>query len=37
VVYGGALTLLFGPEWLAAFRRRRKSPGVPDRHGPPLP
>jgi putative peptidoglycan lipid II flippase len=37
VVYGGALTLLFGPEWLAAFRRRRKSPAVPDRHGPPLP
>jgi len=37
VVYGGALALLFGPEWLAAFRRRRKSPTVPDRNGPPLP
>ena len=37
VVYGGALALLFGPEWLAAFRRRRKSPAVPDRQGPPLP
>ncbi len=37
VVYGGALALLFGPEWLAAFRRRRKSPAVIDRNGPPLP
>jgi len=37
VVYGGALALLFGPEWLAAFRRRRKSPAVTDRNGPPLP
>jgi len=37
VVYGGALALLFGPEWLAAFRRRRKSPAVPDQQGPPLP
>ncbi|HYW60825.1 MAG TPA: lipid II flippase MurJ, partial [Xanthobacteraceae bacterium] len=26
LVYGGALALLFGPEWLAAFRRRRGSP-----------
>ncbi len=37
VVYGGALALLFGPEWLAAFRRRRKSPAATDRNGPPLP
>jgi putative peptidoglycan lipid II flippase len=37
MVYGGALALLFGSEWLAAFRRRRKSPAVPDRQGPPLP
>ena len=37
VVYGGALALLFGPEWLAAFRRRRKSPAMTDRNGPPLP
>ncbi len=37
VVYGGALALLFGPEWLAAFRRRRESPAVTDRNGPPLP
>ena len=37
VVYGGVLALLFGSEWLAAFRRRRKSPAVPDQQGPPLP
>jgi putative peptidoglycan lipid II flippase len=35
VVYGGALALLFGPEWLAAFRRRRKSSAVPDQREPP--
>jgi putative peptidoglycan lipid II flippase len=26
LVYGGALALLFGPEWLAIFRRRRGAP-----------
>ena len=25
LVYGGALALLFGREWLAAFRGRRRS------------
>jgi putative peptidoglycan lipid II flippase len=37
VVYGGALALLFGSEWLAAFRRRRRPPAVPDEQGSPLP
>ncbi|HEX4552688.1 MAG TPA: murein biosynthesis integral membrane protein MurJ [Xanthobacteraceae bacterium] len=37
LVYGGALALLFGPEWLAAFRRRRKPPPLPDEQGPLLP
>jgi len=37
VVYGGALALLFGPEWLAAFRRRRRPAAGPDEQGLPLP
>jgi putative peptidoglycan lipid II flippase len=38
VVYGGALALLFGREWLAAFRRRRGAPVAvtpPDAGAPP--
>jgi hypothetical protein len=27
LVYGGAVIALFGREWLAAFRRRKRSPG----------
>jgi putative peptidoglycan lipid II flippase len=29
LVYGGALALLFGREWLAAFRGRRRAPPAP--------
>ena len=39
LVYGGALALLFGREWLAAFRRQRKpsgsGPTPPDAGAPP--
>ena len=38
VVYGGALALLFGREWLTAFRRRRGAPVAvtpPDAGAPP--
>jgi putative peptidoglycan lipid II flippase len=38
VVYGGALALLFGREWLTAFRRRRAAPAAvtpPDAGAPP--
>mgnify|MGYP000207969935 CR=1 FL=1 len=27
LVYGGAVIALFGREWLAAFRRRKRPPG----------
>ena len=29
LVYGGAVIALFGREWLAAFRRRKRPPGPP--------
>jgi len=39
IVYGGALALLFGREWLDEFRRRRKprraEPTPPDAGAPP--
>ncbi len=34
LVYGGALALLFGREWLAAFRRRRGRPTPPSADAP---
>jgi len=29
LVYGGVVLALFGREWLAAFRRRKRPPGPP--------